>query len=239
MAETTGMRAASTSALFFGAGVGVGICLFSALSGCSSDANSRDVRSDAGPSETPVERAEHLRQLGKQRKFESAPILIDALQDESPEVRKAAIEATENVIGSGVQVNAYDPPAKRQEALDRYRRLYQLAKDTGVSHVVDTIPALLEQMEDESEDVRRRAYEDIKQLTGTGLRFRADAPQSERRQVIERYRSLWRGWNQPGSKELERKRDPEKMREYNRQRVEEIRRQRQQARGGFESDLEK
>ena len=118
------------------------------------------------------------------------------------------------MLGAGIYTSPFDPPAKQLEAANRFRRLYQLAQETGVSHLVDTIPALLVQMDDPSEEVRQRAYGDVLELIGIGYRFRADAPESDRRRVIARYRALWNRWNNPDFNIAEMKRYPEKMRLY-------------------------
>ncbi len=197
--------------------------------GSASDGRRHDKIAAPDGTDTPAQRAEKISRLGNEATIEDAPTLIDALEDNSPEVRAAAVKAAEKVLGAGIAYRAFDPPDERRAAVDRYRRLFALAQENGVSHIIDTVPLLMDQLEDEDVSVRRQAYEDIKQLTGAGFRFVADGPADERQQVVERYRHLWQLWNQPGNEILERLRDPDKMREYKRERVEEIKRRRAEA----------
>ncbi|MCG8586320.1 MAG: hypothetical protein MI757_16555 [Pirellulales bacterium] len=172
---------------------------------------------------------ERLEEFAIQRDFVSAPEIVEAIDDPSPEVRQAAVDAAEQVLGASVRVHAHDSSEERRAAVASYGRMIQLAEETGETYLIDTMPALIDRMEDVDETTRRQAYEDLKLLTGSGLRFRADAPLAERQRVVERYRSLWRLWNEPGNDVLVRLRDPEKMREYKRRRVAEVKRRRAEA----------
>ena len=208
------------------------VALLGAVCGCSSsnadlaDGGRQSTTGDATGRSVTVKQ---LEDFASQRDFESAPQIVEALDAPSMEVRELAIEAAERVFGT-IRLRAYAPPEVRREAVASYRRMIQIAQETGKTHLIDTMPALIDRMEDADEAVRRQAYEDIKRVCGLGLSFRADAQLAERQQVVERYRGLWRLWNRPGNEMLERLRYPEKMREYKRQRVEDFRRRRAEAR---------
>ena len=150
---------------------------------------------------------------------------IDAMENESSSVRERAQKAAEKKVGSGVKFRPHDSAQRRQEEIERYRRLHQLAQEHGETHFIDLVPQLLEQMDDSDLEVRKLAGQDIVQLTNVSYGYQADAPVEERRAVIKQYRADWQKWSAPGSRVLEFKRHPEKLRDYKRQRIEEMKRQ--------------
>ena len=94
-----------------------------------------------------------------------------------------------------------------------------LAEELGVEHFVDTVPALIHRMEDESLEVRRQAYADVKRTTGMGYGFRPDGPPEQRQRVVAAYRQLWQHWNRSDSQALALLRDPDLRAEHKRARV--------------------
>jgi hypothetical protein len=197
--------------------------LLAAAIGCGSSADSSSNLPGSSPSRvtgSEDERIEQLEQLADSGEFSSAPQAFDALENESSEVRVAAIKAAEKLVGRGVRIRPYDPPERRREAVDAYRRLHALADQTGVTRVIDTVPALIDQLEDEDEQVRQQAYDDLRRITGWSFPFRAD----QRASAAADYREMWEMWNSPGDITLELLRDPEKMREYKQRHVDEIKR---------------
>ena len=100
--------------------------------------------------------------------------------------------------------------------------MIRLAEEMGVEHFVDTVPALIDRMEDASPEVRRQAYADVKRTTGMGYGFRADGPLAQRQRVVAAYRQLWQHWNRSDSQALALLRDPDLRADHKRARVAEL-----------------
>jgi hypothetical protein len=168
------------------------------------------------------ERVAEVEEFGRQPSFENTPAVVAALDDPSIVVRRAAVKAAERIVGYGVPINPYWPREKLQKAQSDYRRMLALAEEMGVEHFVDTVPALIDHMEDESPEVRRQAYIDIKRTTGLGYGFRPDGPVEQRQRAVNAYRKLWQQWNRSGSRALALLRDPNLRAAHNRARVAEM-----------------
>ena len=205
---------------------GILFLTLAAVAGCSANANSTDGKhgdADAQPDTAANERVDEINQIAERRDFESVPQVLDALEDDSPAVREAAWAAIVEVLGAGIRTRHFDSPEQRREAVDAYRRLYALAQETGVEHIIDTTPTLIDRMEDDDPEVRKQAFEDLERITGMSVEIDSAG---DRRSAAEQYRALWKEWNAPGNMILQWHRHPEKLREHKRQRLEEIRRRR-------------
>jgi hypothetical protein len=56
------------------------------------------------------------------------PLLLTAMEDESILVRARASVAVKKILGTDFFFHADDPPQKRQEALDKYKLLWEAWK---------------------------------------------------------------------------------------------------------------
>jgi len=156
--------------------------------------------------------------------FNAMPEVMDDMESPSPSVRQQAQDRASETVGAGVNFRPHDDAQRRAAEVERYRRLYQLARDHDQRYLIDLVPVLLQRMDDDDLAVRRLAGQDVVQLTGVSYGYRADAPLAERRAAIEKHREEWQQWNSPGSRVLEFKRHPQKLREYKRQRIEDMKR---------------
>ena len=174
-------------------------------------------------SATPAQRAAALRELGRLKDFDSTPVVILALDDESREVRGEAYNAVKQIVGSGVRFRDYDSAERRQPAVASYQRLFELAKQNNIRYFIDLVPLLLDRMDDESETVRRQAGEDVVKLMDSSYDYRADAPREQRLRAIGEFRREWKEWNAPGSQLVEIRRDPEKDKAFKQSMLQKIR----------------
>ena len=69
--------------------------------------------------------------LGKAMDVDSFPLLLDALEDDSLEVRRAADHAIEAIAGRDYFYEADDPPEKRAQAILAIREFWQAAQQSG------------------------------------------------------------------------------------------------------------
>jgi hypothetical protein len=73
-------------------------------------------------SEDPGVRLQAVHQAGQQRRADTAPLLVDRLTDSEREVRVYAIVALERITGTTMGYRHWDPPEKRQQAVERWRK---------------------------------------------------------------------------------------------------------------------
>ena len=79
---------------------------------------------------------------------------------------------------------------------------------------VDSLPVLIDLMEDESELVRGRAGIAVERISGLRMGYNpADTPEN-REQTIARYRQFWEDCQKPDSKFIEFMRDPDAARAH-------------------------
>jgi len=81
-------------------------------------------------SKVPEVRAAAVQGLGRKRDFDTLPKLIDAMEDESPLVRGRAGAAVRRIVGLNYEFRALDPPEKRKEAVEFYRKFWEEARGT-------------------------------------------------------------------------------------------------------------
>ena len=106
-------------------------------------------------SQTPEVRAAVAAGLGKAMDPDSMPELLDAMEDESPLVRKAAGDAVERMVGLGHAFNADGPIEERQKVIARYRGFWDEARHDTYYEILKT-PG-------KKEELKRQAEELIKQ----------------------------------------------------------------------------
>ena len=196
------------------------LLILAGCGGCGESASrpvlSREVALEVAidPDHAAGKRALGVQRLGELRDFESMPIVIDAMDDESRQVRESAANAAREIVGAGIKFRSYDPPEKRQVEMQAVRRLYDLAQQNGKRYFVDLVPILLERMNDPSQEIRCHAGEDIVRLLGIVFDYRCDAPAAERAAAIARYREAWQEWQDADVDVMEMKRHPDKLRKF-------------------------
>ena len=79
--------------------------------------------------ETPEERALGAAGLGARDDLPSVPLLLAAMEDESPAVRARASAAVVKVLGTDFYFKPNDPPEKRAAVVERYQSLWQTWKE--------------------------------------------------------------------------------------------------------------
>jgi len=92
--------------------------------GCGCGSSSSDIAA-AFQDEDPARRIEAVALAGRNRDQSAVPFLIDRLTDSQEEVRFFAIIALKRATGETMGWNYYDPPAKRAEAVRRWREWLQ------------------------------------------------------------------------------------------------------------------
>lgn len=88
------------------------------------------------------------------------------------------------------------------------------AQGLGRTRDIDSLPALIDAMEDESPLVRGRAGAAVKQIVGLDYEFRALDPPEERQKAVDFYRKFWK--EAQGSRFIEFMRDPSSVAEETR-----------------------
>ncbi len=88
-----------------------------------------------------------------------------------------------------------------------------IAQGLGHHRDVDSLPRLIEAMEDPSPLVRGRAAVAVKRIVGLEVPFSADGSPQERQKAVAFYRKFWEDAQAPGSKFIEYMRDPTKASE--------------------------
>jgi len=136
--------------------------------------------------ETPVA-VETVSAVGRTRRPERLPIVRSAVADKRSEVREAAVIAVAQVGGRStgpelMQVlqgdESADVKAAAADALGRLRYL-------------DSVPLLLDLLEHPSARVRRSAAAAIRRIWTVDHNFKADAPEEERRALVQGIRWRW------------------------------------------------
>ncbi len=72
-------------------------------------------------SRDPAIRVKSIARAAKMKDFRAIPLLIDRLEDEDSAVRLAANEALKHITGKDFGYREFDPPAKKIEAIHRWR----------------------------------------------------------------------------------------------------------------------
>jgi HEAT repeat protein len=72
-------------------------------------------------SEDPALRMHAVLQAGRENDTKAVPYLVDRLTDSEAEVRFAAILALRRITGTARGYRYYEPPTKRDEAVQRWR----------------------------------------------------------------------------------------------------------------------
>jgi len=80
----------------------------------------------------------------------------------------------------------------------------------GNLYDVDSLPELIDAMEDESVLVRGRAGVAVQRIVGLDAGFRAEDPEEKRGEAVAKYRQFWEECQQPDSKFIEYMKDPSK-----------------------------
>jgi len=106
-------------------------------------------------SQTPEVRAAAAAGLGKAMDPDGMPALLDAMEDESPLVRKAAGDAVERMIGLGRRFQADGPSESRRQVIAAYRLFWREARH-GTYYQILKDPS-------KKEEMRRQAIHKIKQ----------------------------------------------------------------------------
>jgi HEAT repeat protein len=86
------------------------------------------------------------------------------------------------------------------------------AEGLGCLLDVDSLPALIDAMEDGSLLVRGRAGVAVSRIVGGDAGFRANGPLKERQEAVAKYRKFWQEVQSPQSHFIEYMKDPEKAR---------------------------
>jgi hypothetical protein len=117
------------------------------------------LRQALAESEDPEARAAIIAGLAKARDADSMPQLLDAMEDESLEVRKIAGEAVERTCGFPRMFQADAPPQARHDVIARYRENWDQIVNAPDQHFyrLMTDPGY-------KADVSRRSMEKLKQL---------------------------------------------------------------------------
>ena len=168
------------------------------------------------------QRTERVYNFARSNERAHMPAIIDAMDDESLEVRRAALYAAEQMVGGAIPFRANDSPERRARHIDAYHRLWQRAEETNTEHLIDLVPELLDEMEGNDPEQREQAIRDVVLLTGITFGFRADQPPDIRQAFVDEHRKLWSAWSESDNPMLELKRHPEKLRDFRRQRRAEI-----------------
>lgn len=201
------------------ASLGVAACLFhAAIVGCGSAANSAAQTSARTNTDEPADRVTQVVAMGRSGDRNHMNAVIGALSDESIDVRRAAATAAKRLVGGAIPFRADGSADYRARQVDAYERLWQRAQETDTDYLIDLVPVIIEDLENEDEQVRELAARDIVVLTGVTYGLRADQSPEIRRAIAKHYRDLWTAWNEPGSPILELKRHPEKLPAYQQQR---------------------
>lgn len=87
------------------------------------------------------------------------------------------------------------------------------AQGLGYLRDVDSLPELIDAMEDGSVLVRGRAGAAVSRIVGLQVGFRAAAPPEERQKAVAFYRKFWEEAQSPDSKFIEYMKDPQKAAE--------------------------
>ncbi len=125
--------------------------------------------------------------LGRVGGTSQAPVLAQAGTDQREVVREAAVTAM-GLMGEADQAGALrrtlatDPSSKVRAAA---------ARALGRMRHLESSPALIEALEDESEDVRRLAYASIRRLWGFDFAFDAGGTLAEREKTLRFIRTYW------------------------------------------------
>jgi HEAT repeat protein len=88
-----------------------------------------------------------------------------------------------------------------------------IAQGLGRQRDVESLPDLIDAMEDASPLVRGRAGVAVRRIVGLEVPFGADAPPEERRKAVAFYRKFWEDAQAPDSKFIEYMKDPAKAAE--------------------------
>ena len=188
--------------------------IYTALAGCnaSTDAPPRAALDPKSPpredANQPADRIAQLDAFGRSGDRAHMPAIIDALDDESVQVRAAAALAARRLVGSAIPFRADASAEKRAREIDAYRRLWQRAEETNTEYLIDLVPVLLDDMESDDPQEREQAVRDVVLLTGVTFGYRGDQPPEIRQALLERHRKLWSAWNNPGNTILDGKRRP-------------------------------
>ena len=78
---------------------------------------------------TPQERARGAAGLGERKHTPSIPLLLAAMEDEDPLLRGQAAVAVEKILGADYFFEPLDPPERRQQALQKYKALWEAWKE--------------------------------------------------------------------------------------------------------------
>ncbi len=81
--------------------------------------------------EDPTIRAEAIRAAARAGDAEAVPYLVDRLTDTEAEVRLFALTALRKITGRTMGYRYYDAPAKRMEAVRRWRRWLEAGRPEG------------------------------------------------------------------------------------------------------------
>ncbi|MCK4601773.1 MAG: HEAT repeat domain-containing protein [Phycisphaerae bacterium] len=104
------------------------LCLAAiAAAGC----NSREQLYRQFQDEDPDIRLRAIRQAGELKDPKAVPYLVDRLTDSESDVRFFAILALEKVTGRTMGYRYWDPPAKRAEAVQKWRDYLQARGDAA------------------------------------------------------------------------------------------------------------
>lgn len=87
------------------------------------------------------------------------------------------------------------------------------AQGLGHQRDVDSLPHLIDAMEDESPLVRGRAGVAVKRIVGLEVPFRAEGRLEERQKAVAFFRKFWKEAQSPDSKFIEYMKDPSKAAE--------------------------
>jgi hypothetical protein len=120
----------------------------------------------------------------------------------------------------GQEQAAIELVRRGKESVELLRRVFSesrtpevraaIAQGLGHQRDVDSLPHLIDAMEDPSPLVRGRAGVAVVEIVGLEVPFSADGPPEERRKAVAFYRGFWRDAQAPGSKFIEYMRDPAK-----------------------------